>query len=308
MITDKQREARRLHIGGSDVPAILGCDPFRNAYDVWAEKTGKLLGDSKMGPSARIGRILELSAMFWAEEKLGKIVRNQPRSFKKWPVILVNTDGIVRATGEPVEGKTTNITYRSPDRELWGDEGTDQVPERVILQCSVQMMACESQVCHVPTIIGGRGFVMYQIRLDKEMAEIILERLQHFWDHNVKGDIPPENVAPSMEIIKRFQRVPEKVVDVPDALVADWIAAKAALVDIKEKSEQLQAALLAALGDAEGGKYTDGMVTYYEQGKKSLDMDALTLDHPEIVAKYMKETRFRVARIKKTKQLKKGKA
>lgn len=306
MITEKQMELRRSHIGGSDVAAILGCDPFRNAWDVWAQKSGLVADDNKIGPSARIGRILEMSAMFWAQEQLGKIIKNQQRSFKKWPVIMVNTDGIVKATGEPVEGKTTNITYRAPDFDEWGEPETDQVPERVILQCTVQMMACEAQLCHVPAIIGGRGFVMYHIQFDKELAEIIYDRLRTFWEM-VSNHTPPENIVPNIEIVKRLRRLPQTVVDVPDELVERWLRAKDAKKELTEIEEKAQAAVLAAMGTSEGGKYKDGLVTYYEQTRRDLDKELLEVDHPEIIEKYTKVTKYRVARIKKPKQLKKGK-
>jgi putative phage-type endonuclease len=305
-ITEIQRAKRQSHIGGSDVAAILGCDPFRNAYETWLEKTGKLNDEDKKTPAIRIGRILEASAMLFAQEKLGRILRNQYRVFKDWKTLACNTDGIVKESGNPVEAKTTNITYRSPEKDEWGEEGSDVVPERVILQATVQCAACESDVCHVPAIIGGRGFVMFQVTFDKALFEMIMEQLQRFWDYNVQQDIPPENVVPSMEYVKRIQRLPESIVDVDSDMVQKWQEARQNRLDCEKQEEQAQAAMLAAIGQSEAGRYDGGMVTYYQQKREMIDTTMLKEEMPEVAAKYIKETVYRVARIKKTKLLPKG--
>ncbi|HRR40229.1 MAG TPA: YqaJ viral recombinase family protein [Syntrophales bacterium] len=81
-ITETQREARRKHLGSSDVAAILGVDPFKNAYDVWLEKTGKVDSSDISSEAAEIGNALETGILNLAERRLGKILRNQYRSAK----------------------------------------------------------------------------------------------------------------------------------------------------------------------------------------------------------------------------------
>jgi putative phage-type endonuclease len=290
-ITEIQRRNRKNHIGSSDVSAILGMDPFRNAYEVWLDKTGKLDDNQKKGRALSLGTFLEEAIILMSEERLGKITRNQYRTVKDFPVLAASTDGIVKSTGEPVEAKSTNITYRAPESDQWGEEGTDQVPERIIIQCTVQMMATESQICHNPVIIGGRGFVMFQIPFDKDLAEMILERVSHFWKHNVQGDNPPENCVPSIDIIRRVQREPQSVSPLADDLVERWIAARDAKLQTEKQAELLSAEVLATIGTAEAGKYSGGLVTFYEQTRKSYTVP---------------ESKFRVMRIQKQKGLPSG--
>ena len=40
MITELERQSRAMTIGSSDAAAILGLNPYQNAYGVWAEKRG----------------------------------------------------------------------------------------------------------------------------------------------------------------------------------------------------------------------------------------------------------------------------
>ena len=40
MITEKQRQERKLGIGGSDMPIILGLSTYKTPYQLYLEKTG----------------------------------------------------------------------------------------------------------------------------------------------------------------------------------------------------------------------------------------------------------------------------
>lgn len=55
MITDKQREQRRRYIGGSDMAAILGVDPWKTQVDLWLEKTGRLVDEPLTSKAAELG-------------------------------------------------------------------------------------------------------------------------------------------------------------------------------------------------------------------------------------------------------------
>jgi putative phage-type endonuclease len=291
MITDIQRQNRKKHIGSSDVSAILGMDPFKNAYEVWLEKTGKLDDKEKTGRAINIGSMLEHAIIRMAENRLGKIIRNQYRTVKDFSVLSASTDGIVKLSGEPVEAKSTNITHRAPESDQWGKEGTDQVPERVIIQCTVQMMATESPICHNPVIIGGRGFVMFQIPFDKDLAAMILDRVADFWNNNVQKDIPPENSVPSMEIIRRVRREPKTIATVADELVQRWVENREARLQLQKAEEQTAAELLAQIGTAEAGKFSGGLISFYEQTRKAYSVP---------------ETKYRVLRLQKRKELSNG--
>lgn len=290
-ITEKQRQDRKNHIGSSDVAAILKMDPFKSAYDIWLEKTGKLEDKEKTGHALSLGVYLEHAILKMAEKNLGRLVRDPKRlefPIKEFPVLVAHPDAIVKLSVEPVEGKSTNLTYRAPSTDEWGEEGTDQVPERVIIQCTVQCMGTGAEVCHNPVIIGGRGFVMFRIPFDKSLAQMILDRMGEFWDKNVRQDIPPEDSVPSMEIIRRVRREPMTVSQIDDNLVASWVAMRESRLSLQKAEEEEQAKVLAKIGTAEAGQFSGGLVTFYEQTRKAYSVP---------------ESKFRVMRLSKQKGL-----
>ncbi len=294
-ITETQREARRKHLGSSDVAAILGVDPFKNAYDVWLEKTGKVDGIED-NQAMFAGRLFEAGVLKFAEKQLGKLIRNQYRSAKNLP-IGANIDALVVQGNEPVEAKTCGLY--GPLREEWGEDGTDRVPDRVLVQAHVHMLCAERPVCHVAAFIGGRGFHLYHVPEDKELTEIITEKAVEFWEKNVQADIPPANTVPSLALIKRIRREPDLVTIVPDGLVQKWLDAQQAKKDAEKLCDAAQAELLAALGQAEAGDCSFGRVTYLEQSRSSIDVKAIKEQMPDIAAKYTTSTTYRVLRFKK---------
>ena len=60
-------ELRRSGVGGSDVSAILGMNPWRGPFDVWLEKTGAVdqFGEN---PAMMRGRLFEPAIANWYSE------------------------------------------------------------------------------------------------------------------------------------------------------------------------------------------------------------------------------------------------
>jgi len=104
-----------------------------------------------------------------------------------------------------------------------------------------------------------------------------------FWELVIR-DEPPEDSQPSIDIIKRTIREPNKIVNVPVELLWDYQDANELRKNAQKLEDICKRELLAALGDAEVGQTEAGSVKYMEQTKK----ESIT-----------KASTFRVMRIKK---------
>lgn len=305
-ITATQLEQRKARIGSSDMSKILGVDPFGNAYDVWLEKTGKLEAEAKGSDAARMGTLLEPAVLQYAEEELGKLTRNQFRSAKDLGFPLgANIDAIVVATGEPVEAKTSGLQRGFPF-ENWGDPLTDQVPDRVIVQAMVHLICLVEihEVCHVPTLLGGRGFDRFVVPFDADVANAIKEEGYKFWHNHVLADVPPDNLTPNLAVLKRVRREPSKVIAFDDEAGADlamWLTLCDQRKLVEKQEKEWLAKVLTNLGDAEAATCEMGTFNYLEQSRSSFDAKALKERLPIIYDEYSDVTRYRVARFKKAK-------
>jgi putative phage-type endonuclease len=256
-ITEAQRLERRKGIGSSDVPIILGLSPWRNVADLWLEKTGRIPDEDEADPDGHdvryIGNRLEDGVLDFATDQLGPLIRNVTKAVNgvDFP-FTVNTDAAVVADEVPVEAKTSGILRMVKDGtvEAWGDEETDQVPYHIIAQCHAHMLAHGKQVCHVPALIGGRGFCMFHIPWNQGLGDLIVQKAGEFWKM-VKEDRRPEDIVPHLEIVKRLRKTPEKIVDVPEAVVQAMLDATKLRKAAEDAEDAAKARLLDCMSDAE---------------------------------------------------------
>lgn len=301
-ITPQQREQRRNYIGSSDMPMLLGVDRWqRNAYDLWLEKTGKVTeAESKIWMDA--GNILESGVLKWAESEIGSIrtQENGEALFRKSDAFPLgcHPDGeAVLRSDNPVEAKTAGIF--GPVIGTFGEPGTDALPDYILVQAHVHMECCNKEMCYVPVLLGGTGFVMFVVNQDQIIADEIRDKSLDFWENYIERDTPPPDLIPSLPFTKRMKRVPEKTVKIETVLVVNWQNAKDSLKLAKEIKEGAEAELLAALGDAEGGDCDLGLLTYFEQCRRSVKASELKAEYPDIYAQFENISTFRVARLKK---------
>jgi putative phage-type endonuclease len=285
VITPEQRELRRKYVGSSDAPALFGLDPYRTAADVWLSKTGRV-EDGETTEAQDRGNLLEPAVLDWAEREIGEWFARG--SFLASGHLCANFDGIHDGPGRTVspflvEAKTTTKA------DEWGEPGTDEVPERVIVQVHHQFVVAghDFRVAYVPVLMplfGRFDFRMYEVRRDDALAEAVAARGREFMERYVLKDTPPPDVLPNLDVLRRVRREPGKVVQVADELVDAWQAERAARLEAEKREAEAQRALLAALGEAEAGDFGRGRVTYLETKRKAYAVE---------------ETTYRTLRVKK---------
>ena len=277
-ITEHQREQRNKHLGSSDMAAVLGLDRYRTPHDVYLEKTDKLRDNDISGKMAvYLGNHLEDGVLAFASDELGELRRNQYRSHPDLP-IGASLDAILVDSDEPVEAKTSGLL--GPTNDEWGPDGTDQVPDRVIIQVHTQMLCVEPTIvetAHVAALIGRRGFAMFHIKRSPRICEVIAETADRFWSLYVTADTPPPDSVASMDVLKLIKREPKSIATVESETVLAWVEAKEVLKEAKAKKEEAEAILLTALGTAEAGVTSEiGAVTYYERSRKGYTVESTT--------------------------------
>lgn len=299
-ITKQGREDRRQGVGGSDLSALYGYYPV---YPVWVSKV--FGDDDEPNEAMQWGTDLQDVIANRVEDVLGPIDRDQLRLVPD-SRLRPNVDFIVTADGIPGEIKTSGIT--GPVYGEWGEAGTDEVPEPVILQCHGHMIATEADVCHVFALIGCRGLVQYQVHRVESLAQDILARVARFWEECVVAERAPDeswgmDAGPTMDAIKGLRRAPNKTVKLPDANAIDyWEKAKAFKAFAANIEEQAKARALGMLGDAEAAELPDGRwLTYMDYGQKKFDKTAFGAAHPELLREFTKKGPMRRAYVKKHK-------
>lgn len=283
-----QRKRRKDRIGSSDSPAIVGVNPpkWTNAYDVYLEKTADV---RELAPkeAIEIGNDFEAPLLAWASRQLGvEIVADCERESKDDPIMAANHDALVVTRPQGLEAKTgTGADY--------GDPETDQVPERVIVQCQHQMYVSELELVWVPVLIAKFDRLertMYKVTRNEKLIEVIRERDHAFWENNVLPRIPPADLLPSLGVLRRVRRIPETLAAVDPALVTAWKEAHAAYKAAETAKEEAVAALVASMGDAAGADFGDPrkVLTYRGYTYDQIDGKKLKLALPDVWKEFSK--------------------
>lgn len=205
---------------------ILGLDPqWGNASDLLLEKAGKLSPNGETSQPAQFGTDIEDSLLSWFEreyrlaERGMMLLRNQRLVAEPFACHL--DAGIVTAgkrgradINEIVEAKWTSLV------DEWGDEMTDQVPERVLVQTHVQMhcVGDHCRVAWVPVMMPGHRIPerrKYRVERDDDLMQVIVTAGEDFW-RSVKhyrdtGEITLPEFAPRLEVLKRWKREPKTI-------------------------------------------------------------------------------------------------
>ena len=276
MLTAQQVQVRRQTIGASDAPAICGVDPYRNAADVYASKVHEMepgVENERM----MLGNALEPVLMDLAARELGVPVIRRGDRVVGGERLSVTLDGAAELPEGValVEGKTTGLTAG------WGEtddlDDPDAVPKKVLAQTALGLYVTGWQVAYVPVILGRHGltFKLYKIDRDEELCETVAGACIAFWKNHVEPQVPPPDMAPNLDVLKRIKRVPGKWAEVSNDIGAEVLVAKDLLKTAMAREKAAREALISEMGDADGAETSDyGMWTYFEQARKGYAVEA----------------------------------
>jgi hypothetical protein len=282
---------RRDVLGSSDAPAIVGVDQWRNASDVWAEKTGRLPADSDDGHAVdprALGKALEPLLLTHAERRLGVPLARQVWYRHPTAALGCSVDALALTVTPPllVEAKTCGILNRPASLlRAYGDDDTDDVPESVLVQVTHDFVVLNAQPDLPPirdaivvALLGdGRGLRFYRLRFDAALAAELFEMEVDFWQGYVVADVRPPDV-PSLRTLRLMPRRPElRAVPVEPDCVSAWLDAKRALEQATKGEEAMRRLVLSALGDAEAGACALGTLTYRAVERKGYTVAPSTI-------------------------------
>lgn len=308
-LTEAALERRKKYLTASDVPAVLGLSPFRSPLAVWLDKTGQ--GEKFEGNAAtEFGDDFEDALIYRAARRanLTNVRRNQWR-VHEGGLLAATLDAVgtfsdkVALYDAAIEAKTSGIINPGSDLDGWGEDGTSEVPDRINVQCQVQLLCADLNVNYVSALLGrGKGHRLYTLRRDNEALKFIVEHCTKWWDfHIVKGNQPAATQVADNEVMKNIRRVPGKTVPIDFALVQAWLDAKEAAKKADAEKELAEAKLKGALGDAEAGEAAGGLFVYAEENAgERFDTKGFKTAHPDLHKQFTSKGTRRVPRWKAT--------
>lgn len=300
---------RKKSIGGSEMGAILGLNPYSSPYSVWALKTG-LISEPEDNEAMRQGRDLEDYVAQRFTEKSGYKVRRENAIIRNddFPYIHANIDRKIVGIDAGLECKTASAF----SMKLYKG---GEFPEHYYAQCVTYMAVREFGRYYLAALILGRGFKIYQLTRIKDdicpewcessvyVSDDEIQTLRQiaieFWEENVLTNIPPrfdgreattetlkaiyaDNVEGGMELVGRQD------------VLAEYKGLGELIKEFKSRQEALKQQLMADIGTSEVAYCGDYKITWKPQQRKTFNEKAFCKAYPDIdLAKFYRYSIFR---------------
>lgn len=302
---------RQSGIGGSDISAIMGFNPYKTAYDLYHDKINDVVEDAQ-SDAAYWGTILEdVVAKEYALRNDCKVQKvNYMIRHPKFDFALANIDravinpsisGNVRikdgklTTDKLLEVKTASEYMKN----VWGDEASDQVPDNYNLQCQWYMGITGVDECDLALLLGGNKYRQYNIKFDAELFEIMIDEAQNFWVNHVLARVEPTPTTLANAKQKYATSTPDSVLNIAfddDAVIAvvdRYIELKEQEKELKEKLEQAQTDVINLIEDNEALTIDGELVMTYkaQKGRETFDKKGCLKAYPQLAEQFAEFTK-----------------
>jgi predicted phage-related endonuclease len=207
-LTAEQKAVRFEGVGASETAAALGLSRYQTQAELWAIKTRRVAPPDDEA-IFRLGHIVEPFILDeWARDHahLAPALMPHPPMLRRGRM-LANLDAMA-ALELPTQSVIVVEAKQRGSRDGFGEAGSSDVPDEIMLQVTQQMSLAGLAVAHVPVLFVRPPIVTYEVSFDPELAEMIEAGVERFWWH-VEHDTPPPvdpNSHQAMEALRLLYR------------------------------------------------------------------------------------------------------
>lgn len=298
---------RKTGIGGSDISAIAGVNPWSSAIDVYLDKTGRkppIEENQKM----KWGKILEQPV---ADEysnsenvKVNKVLAILRHPEQKH--CLANLDRLIIKNGHSLDSGSQAHTFLKErgngvlevKTTGWAQAWSGgEIPDMYYLQLQWYLFITGLAWGQFAVLVSGQDFLTTNvIEADKKVGANLCEIAERFWRDNVIGDrVPDVDQSPAavdaMKIL--YPNVDEETVELDEALnklISERVALNAALTKGKSQKAYIDAQILGKMQNAKWGITSKYKVTRINRSNATFDAKRFQAENPETAAQYMKSS------------------
>lgn len=275
MLSEEQYVIRSRGIGSSDVSAIVGENPYKNAHDVWLEKLGLRERQPETG-ATWLGHQMEPITALRYEMATGARLTMGPGSVthpeQTWAI--ATTDREYEDGSRIVECKHVG------SRVQWHWQMVeDGAPPYVVVQANWQMFVRGIDRCDIAVIFGGTAeFRIYELRRNDRLIDALVTVAGDFWRDRVLARRSPDvdGSESCREVLRRLYPTNRKPLEPapPEAEAWFWKRTQAS-EQIKNATAERDLAnnkLIEIIGDGDGIIGDFGVATFKadKNGRRSL--------------------------------------
>jgi putative phage-type endonuclease len=229
----EKKEERKLGIGGSDMPIILGLSKYKTPYQLYLEKKDIISSGEEMSPVQYWGNRLEAIIRDEFADRNNVLIQTPDTlTHPFYDFMRANIDGWIVEWNAVLEVKCSTQFMVNE----WGEDGSDYIPMAYLAQVAHYCSVTNADSAYIAVLIGGHDYRQYKYVRDTELEKTIIQAASGFWEA-VQKDLPPPPTN-AIDLKLMFPRhIPEKSISVSNGIDSHLKN----LLDTKAKMKELQA-------------------------------------------------------------------
>ena len=295
---DEWLAIRSKFIGGSDASAVIGLNPYKSAYELWAEKTGRI-PPFEGNTTTKVGAYLEdLVAQMFTEETGKKVRKRNATIFNdEYPWACANIDRAVVGEKAFLEIKTTNSfpimkTLRS----------SEEFPEIYYAQCVHYLAVTGMEKAYLAVLINCRELKIYELDRDEMEIAALMNAEAGFWSL-MCSDTPPlvdgsESASETLSALYPESDGSKVDLFAMDDILDAYMDVNAKIKDLSGLRDRMANQVKEYMKTAEKGESDRYRVSYGNTERRSFDSKAFEKDNKDLdLSAYWKTTSSRMFRV-----------
>lgn len=288
---------RKNYIGGSDASAVVGMNPYKSAYALWAEKTGKI-PEFEGNLTTEVGSYLEDFVAHLFEKETGKKVRRKNRMLVNddYPFAHANVDRVVVGENAVLEIKTTNSIPAM--KKLRGGE----YPEQYYVQCTHYMAVGGFEKAYLAVLVNCREFMIFEIERDEDEIAALMGAEEEFWScvTENKPTMADGSSSTTDALTTIYAESNGETVSLfgYEAKVREYLALGKQIKSLKDSQDAIANEIKVYMGESERADGDAFKVTWASASRSTFDAKAFAKDNPSIdLSHYYKTSSYRTFKV-----------
>ena len=292
------RLRKQLGVGGSDASAVIGFNPYKSAYTLWAEKTGRI-PEFEGNLITEVGSYLEEFVAKLFERETGKKVRRKNRMLinSDYPWAFADVDRLVVGEKALLEIKTTNSV------PIMKQARNGEFPEQYYCQCVHYLAVSGLEKVYLAVLIGCRDFKIFELERDEDEIAALMAAEDNFWNGYVKTDTPPPTDGTSSTSDTITAVYPESNDDTVNLMAFEsdlkqYLTYSSLIKDIEKQRDEVANKIKVFMGANGRGATNHYKVSWVSSTRSSFDTKKFISDHPNMdLTEYYKSTNVRAFKV-----------
>ncbi len=250
---------RQNCVTATDTRALCGLGYANESIErLYAEKLAAVPTQREPSERERIGLALESEVAARYTERTGLETRlpDQRLTLRPdYPWQGASLDRLASTYDNVTRAVELKCVFQPPNDD-YGEEGSDSIPERFIIQAQKQMACANVHVCDVAVLFVGYTFRVYQVHYDAALCNLLTQIDRAFWRFVEEREAPPADWQHPYAVKVRESLVRcnplEKVNLGPDAaiLAERYTEAKSVEKEAGKLSDKWKSDLIEMMGAA----------------------------------------------------------